>query len=63
MYEYFKNKFVESHHHHLKVSEAILVGTIAAISGEIISYPLDVIKTKIQTSEKGTFRSMSSFPN
>jgi solute carrier family 25 carnitine/acylcarnitine transporter 20/29 len=47
-YEYLKIKYITPDHPHLNVWEALIVGPIAALNSWIVSYPQDVIKTKIQ---------------
>jgi len=45
----------------LHITEALLVGPLAAISSEIFTYPQDVIKTKIQVNPQGTYPRIKLF--
>ncbi len=51
-----KQKIVSKDHPHLNFTEGLVVGTIAGINCWIFSYPQDIIKTMIQVSKPGTFK-------
>ena len=54
-YEYLKNQIVTKDNPNLTFMQGIVVGTFAGINCWIFSYPQDIIKTKIQVSEPGTY--------
>jgi hypothetical protein len=47
----------------LTIGEALVVGPVAAFNSWIVSYPQDVIKTKIQVEAAGKYKQHRWFPD
>lgn len=54
-YEWLKDILVGKEKEHLSIGEALWVGPLSALCSELLTYPQDVIKTRIQLSPHGTF--------
>ena len=56
VYEYLKGLMITEQRPHLSLLESFAVCAPAAVICWIFSYPQDIIKTKLQTQPRGTFK-------
>ena len=58
-----KGSYVSEKKPHLTLLESMVVGSVASVAGWLLSYPQDVIKTKLQVESVGRYKSWKWLPD